>query len=365
MVDYKEKIKEFENELSTMQYNKRTQHHYGLVRAKIANLKRKDEARSSKKSQTHGYSVRRSGDATVILVGFPSSGKSTLLNATTNANSPVGDYEFTTLDVIPGTMHYKDSKVQILDVPGIVQGAASGKGRGKEVLQVMQNADLIVILVDVNRPEALKVIEKEIYDTNVRINQRKPDVKIRKTIKNGIRVGKTLRVPNLNNETIKSILKEFRINNAEVLIRTKINADQFIDIVEGNKHYIPAIKVLNKIDLVTPEKLEELKELIKPDLCISSDKQLHLDILKDLIFDRLEFMRIYCKEVSKKADLDVPLILRKGDTIKRMCEKLHKDFVKKFKFARLWGKSVKFDSQKVLKLKHKLKDKDIVELHIS
>jgi len=365
MVDNKEKIKELEKELSTMQYNKRTQHHYGLVRAKIANLKRKDEARSKKKSQTHGYSLRRSGDATVILVGFPSAGKSTLLNALTNANSPVGEYEFTTLDVVPGTLEYKDAKIQILDVPGIVQGAASGKGRGKEVLQVMQNADLIIILIDVNRPKALKVIQKEIYDTHVRINVRKPDVRIRKTIKNGIRIGRTVRTPELDNETIKSILKEFRINNAEVLIRTTINADQFIDVVESNKRYIPAMTVLNKIDLVNEKTLEKIKKQTSPDICISSNKELHIDELKEVIFKKLEFIRVYCKEVNKKADMKEPLILRKGDTIKRMCEKLHKDFVKKYKFARIWGRSVKFDSQKVLRLTHKLKDKDVVELHIS
>ncbi|MBW2972215.1 50S ribosome-binding GTPase, partial [Candidatus Woesearchaeota archaeon] len=166
-----DKIQEMEKELSTMQYNKRTQHHYGLVRAKIAELKKKEESRQAGGPKTTGYSVRKSGDATVILVGFPSAGKSSLLNVLTNANSPVGAYEFTTLSVVPGLLEHKGAKIQILDVPGIVQGAASGRGRGREVLSVLQNADMALILVDTLRPNAMKVILGEINDAHLRLNK--------------------------------------------------------------------------------------------------------------------------------------------------------------------------------------------------
>ncbi|MFH1439096.1 MAG: GTPase [Candidatus Woesearchaeota archaeon] len=382
MADNKDKIKELEAEVSKTKYNKRTQHSIGLLKAKIAQLKEKEIARSSKKSVHTGYSVRRTGDATIIMIGFPSSGKSTLLNAITNADSPVGAYEFTTLDVIPGLMEYKGAKIQVLDVPGIVMGAASGRGRGREVLSVMQSADMVMVLIDVLRPNTLKVIEKEIYDSHLRLNQKRPDVKIRKTARGGIRIGRTVPTPDLNNETIIGILKEFRISNADVLIRTRIDADQLIDVVEGNKVYVPGMTILNKIDIEDStiissdeckgdDKIEENNKKIKAlekrydvDVAISGDKKINLEKLKDLIFDRMEFIRVYCKEVGKKADMDEPLILRKGDTLKRMCEKLHKDFVQKFKFARILGDSVKYDGQKVMKLHHKLKDKDVVELHI-
>jgi len=105
-----DKIKEFEHELSTTKYNKKTQHHIGLVKAKIANLKKKELVRSASKGKKEGYSVRKTGDGTVIMLGFPSVGKSTLLNKITNANSPIGSYDFTTLSVIPGTMEYKHAK---------------------------------------------------------------------------------------------------------------------------------------------------------------------------------------------------------------------------------------------------------------
>jgi len=195
-----EKIKELEERISKTKYNKKTQRAIGMYKAQLAQLKEKQEARGKKK-KGDGYTVRKTGDGTVVLLGFPSVGKSSLLNVLTNADSPIGHYAFTTLTCIPGVMEHKHARIQILDVPGIVKGAAAGTGRGKEVLQVIRNADLVLLLLDVFHPEHYKIIKKEVFDTGVRINQVLPDVKIRKTPKNGIRIGKTLKI-GLTNETI-------------------------------------------------------------------------------------------------------------------------------------------------------------------
>lgn len=360
----KQKIKDLEEQISKTKYNKKTQHAIGLMKGQLASLKAKLAGGSKKGGAGEGYAVKKSGDASVILLGFPSTGKSTLLNNITNANSEIGHYVFTTLTVIPGMLNYKQAKIQILDVPGVVEGAAKGTGRGKEVLQVIRNADLIVILIDAFKPQQKRLLEKEVYDSNMRVNTKKPDVKITKTAKDGIRIGRTIQTPELNDETVKGILNQFKIVNANVLIRDEINADQFIDVIEGNKTYIPAITVVNKIDLLTKEQLEKLRSYLKPDLCISAEKKEHLDALKELIFKKLSFIRVYMKEINKKPDLEEPMIMKSGDRLRTVCLKLHKDFIEKFKFARIWGKSVKFDGQKVLKLDHKLADKDILELHI-
>lgn len=359
-----EQIKELEDKISNTKYNKKTQHAIGLYKAKLAALREKKEKKIASKSGTsdHGWSVRKSGDASAVLLGFPSVGKSSLLNVLTNANSPVGAYAFTTLDCIPGVLEYKQTKIQILDVPGIVKGASIGTGRGKEVLQIIRNADLIIMLIDVFYPEHLDILKQEVFNTHVRINQKAPDVKIKKTAKGGILVGSTVELTHLNEDTIKGILKEFKLANAEVLIRTDITADELIDVINKNRSYVPSITILNKIDMVDKKTLEEVKKKIKPDLCISADKKINLEELKELIYNKLEFIRIYCKEVSKKADLDEPLILSRGATVKDMCDKLHKDFVNKFKFVRVWGESAKFPGQK-LSITHELTDKDIVELH--
>ncbi|MCK5025272.1 MAG: TGS domain-containing protein, partial [Nanoarchaeota archaeon] len=99
-------------------------------------------------------------------------------------------------------------------------------------------------------------------------------------------------------------------------------------------------------------------------VCISAETGYNMDQLKDKIFDTMNFIRVYCKEARKKADLEEPLIMIRNATIRDMCLKLHKDFVEKFKFVRIWGKSAKFDGQVLRKLGHVIEDGDIVELHM-
>jgi len=358
-----DKIREFEDELSNTKYNKRTERAIGLIKAKIANLKKKQEARSKSTGKTTGYDVRKTGDGTVILLGFPSVGKSTLLNKLTNANSPVGSYDFTTLSVIPGTMEYKHAKIQILDVPGVVSGAASGRGRGKEVLAVMRSCDLVLVLLDINRLGEYDALIKEVYETGIRLNQKKPDVRIKKKPRGGIRIGKTVDLPELDDDTIKAILKEFSIANAEVLIRTQINADELIDCIEANKKYANSIIVVNKIDLATPEQIYDAKKRFPGAVFICANNPPNINELKEKIYSGLDLIRVFLKEVGKKPDLDVPLIMNKNCNIRDVCNKLHKDFVRKFRFARVWGESAKFGGQ-MLRLNHVLKDKDILEIHL-
>lgn len=358
-----DQIKEFEDEIKNTKYNKKTQHHIGLIKAKVARLKEKDEVRRSSGKKGEGYSIQKSGDVTAVLLGFPSVGKSTILNALTNANSPVGAYEFTTLDVIPGLLEHKFAKIQVLDVPGIVSGAASGKGRGREVLSVIRSTDLVIMVVDAQQPQQAEALLKEVYDSNIRINQIKPDVKIKKTSKDGVKLGSTVKLSQLDLKTIRDILKEFRIMNADVLIREDITVDQFIDIIEGNKAYLPSILVINKIDLASKEDLKKL-EKYNPDLYISAKDGKGIEEFKDLIYDSVGLMSIYLKEPGKDADLEEPLVIRKNSSVEELCKKLHKDFITKFKFVRIWGKSAKFPGQRLLKMSHKLRDKDIVEVHL-
>lgn len=362
--DPKNRIKELEDELSKTKYNKRTQRAIGLLKAKIARLKDKEVARSSKKTISEGYSVRKTGDGTVIMVGFPSVGKSTLLNALTNAKSEVGSYAFTTLKVIPGLMEYEGAKIQVLDVPGVVHGAASGKGRGKEVLSVMRNANLAMIVLEVLHPEHLDVLLKEIYDSGLRLNQRKPDVKIMKKNKGGIVTSSTIKKLSwLDSKTVEDICKEFRIINADVLIREDITPDQLIDVIEDNKVYIPSLVVINKIDSVHKEKLDKVKKKVNADILVSGEKDINISNLKESIFKKLDLIKVFCKDPGKKADLDEPLIMSKSSSVEDMCNKLHRDFTKRFRFVRVWGKSAKFPGQRKM-LNHTLEDGDVIEIHL-
>jgi len=127
---------------------------------------------------------------------------------------------------------------------------------------------------------------------------------------------------------------------------------------------MPSIVVLNKIDMVSKEELEKAREKINPDLCISAEKGLNMHELKELIFRRLRLMRIYLKEYNKKADMEEPLIIKEGATLRDLCSKLHKDFISKFKFAKVWGKSAKYPGQRIVKIDHRMDDGDVIELRI-
>ena len=84
-----------------------------------------------------------------------------------------------------------------------------------------------------------------------------------------------------------------------------------------------------------------------------------IDQMKDFIFDNLHFMSIYLKPQGKEADLIEPLIVKDTSTVRDVCTKLHRDFVRKFRYARVKGPSAKFDWQRV-GLDHVLKDDDLL-----
>ncbi len=360
-----EEIRRIEEEIARTPYNKATQKHIGMLKAKLAKLRESQNLERKKKSSGGtGYAVRKSGDATVLLVGFPSVGKSTLLNRLTNAESRVGHYDFTTLDVIPGMMEYNGAKIQILDVPGIVEGASSGRGRGKEILSVVRNADLIVMLVDAREPEQIEKIRKELYLGGFRLDKKPPDVRIEKRDGGGIEIGSAVKLTRLGTEEIQSILREFKILNAEVVIREDVTAEDLIDCIMGNRVYVPSIAVFNKIDLLDKQSLENLKEKYRDCIFISAEMNENLDELRKRIWDKLCLMRIYLKKIGKEPDMDEPLIVKKGSTVMDIARKIHSEaFGERLKYARIWGKSAKFPGQKKGP-EHVLEDGDIVELHM-
>ena len=261
---------------------------------------------------------------------------------------------------MPGALEYKGATIQILDVPGLTKGAASGRGRGKEVLAVVRNADLAVILLDVFQPVHHDILVQELYDAGIRVNSRPPDVTMVKKPKGGISVNSTVDL-NLDDDTIKVILGEYRIHNANVVIRENITIDQLIDAILGNRKYIPAIVVINKIDLADEQMLEECNEKFPDALLISADKKVHIEELKEKLYQELGFIRIFLKPQGQPPDLNEPLIVRYGSTIGDICDKLHRDFRNRFRYAQIWGDSAKHKGQRT-GLDHVLYDNDILTI---
>ena len=150
-----EKIKDIELEMSRTQKNKATEGHLGILKSKLAKLRTQLLAPAkSGGGEGEGFEVSKYGHGRVALIGFPSVGKSTLLTLATGTESEAAAYEFTTLTCIPGVIHYNDAKIQLLDLPGIIEGASEGRGRGRQVIAVAKSADLILMVLDATKSEA-------------------------------------------------------------------------------------------------------------------------------------------------------------------------------------------------------------------
>ena len=129
----------------------------GLLKAKLARYRAQLlEPTGKAGAKGEGFDVMKSGDARVALIGFPSVGKSTLLSTVTATESVVAAYEFTTLTCVPGVIKYEGAEIQLLDLPGIIEGAAQGKGRGRQVIAVARTADMVLMMLDAMKGEVQK-----------------------------------------------------------------------------------------------------------------------------------------------------------------------------------------------------------------
>lgn len=309
------------------------------------------------------------------MIGFPSVGKSSLLAKLTETQSETAAYEFTTLTCIPGTMRYKGTKVQILDLPGIIEGAAHGKGRGREVIACARSCDAILVVLDAGK-EGLnfhrEILENELETVGIRMNKSPPDVTLRKKATGGVKFTSTVKLTQLGpdpEKVVKNILKEYKISNADLLTRQDISVDDLVDVVLGNRKYMPCLYFYNKIDTITIEEIDELARMphsivgsVHKSFNISDHNQ--DDRLKANIWSYLGLTRIYTKRKGQAPDLAEPIVLskiRKGTSIKSLCANVSTQMLRDFNFALVWGESVKFSPQHC-GLNHKLADQDVVQI---
>lgn len=368
--DIEEKIRALEEELKRTEYNKATEHHIGKLKAKIAKLREELEKRRSQGRGGLGYDIKRSGDASVAIIGPPSVGKSSLMNVLIGKEiSPVGHYAFTTVRVIPGMLEYQGINIQLLDLPGILEGASRGRGEGRRVLSVARAADMIVVVLDVYTYSMADIIMQELFSAGIRLNKKRPDIKIRKTGTGGINIlaPQDLR---LDKSTIKEMLIELGYHSAEVIINDKdVSLEDVIDAAFGNRAYIPGILVVNKVDLIDKEYAKEIVEYLKErnllndTIFVSALKGTNVDILRNELIRRLSLVRIYLKPPNGEPDYENPLVLKSPAKIYDVCEKLGTQFVKHFNYACVWGKSVKYPGQRV-SIEHQLCDGDVVTIYL-
>ncbi|OLL24003.1 putative GTP-binding protein [Neolecta irregularis DAH-3] len=341
-----------------------TSFHLGQLKAKLAKLKREllTPSTGGGGGTGVGFDVARTGVASVGFIGFPSVGKSTLMSKLTGTHSEVADYEFTTLTTVPGVLTYKGAKIQILDLPGIIEKAAEGKGRGRQVIAVARTCRLIFIILDVLKPLTHRaIIESELDNFGIRLNKEPPDITIKRKEKGGLNVMKTVALTKISDEELRAVFSEYRINSADVTIKFDATIDDVIDVIEGNRVYIPAIYVLNKIDQISIEELDLIYR-IPHAVPVSANHEWNFDELLERMWTYLNLTRVYTKPKGRLPDYDDPVILRQDAcTVEDFCNHIHKSIMKQFKHAYVWGSSVKHNPQRVSR-NHILADEDVVTI---
>ncbi|KAL0086600.1 developmentally-regulated GTP-binding protein 2 [Phycomyces blakesleeanus] len=326
-----EKIQDIENEIKRTQKNKATEYHLGLLKAKLAKYRvQLLEGSKTKSEKGEGFDVMKSGDARVVMIGFPSVGKSTLLNKLTTTESIAAAYEFTTLTCVPGKFTHNGANIQLLDLPGIIEGASQ------------------------------ELLEAELEAVGIRLNQRFPNVSFKIKKAGGISFNATLKLHYIDQKMVHNILHDYKIFNADVVIREDITVEQFIDVVLGNRRYIDCIYCYNKIDQITMEEIDRLAH--EPDtVVVSCEQDLNMDYLVERIWKKLNLMRVYTKKRGDLPDFEDGLIVRSGATIEHVCHAVHRSLAESFRYALVWGTSTKHNPQRV-GISHQVHDEDVVQV---
>merc|ERR1711864_29888 len=127
----------------------------------------------------------------------------------------------------------------------------------------------------------------------------------------GLSFNATCTLTHLDEKAVRMILHEYKIHNAEVLLREDCTADELIDVILGSRIYMPCLYVYNKIDQIS---LEEVDRLARGEhnVVISCNMKLNLDYLVDVLWEHLKLIRVYTKKPGQPPDFDDGIIFRNG-----------------------------------------------------
>ncbi|MCK4247821.1 MAG: 50S ribosome-binding GTPase, partial [Methanomicrobia archaeon] len=334
-----EKIKALEKMYSTIPKHKGTEKMRLSIKQRLSKYKEKLEKSKVKRGRGPTFSVKKEGAAQVALVGLPNSGKSSILNVLTRANSVVASYPLTTRIPTPGMLEYNDIQLEIVDMPSIIKDISMGKGFGFQLIDAIRNADALSIIVDLSKDPVrdMEIILNELYRSGFRINKRKPEIEIKKFSSGGIVIRGKEYVSDVHE--IKKMLVEHKISNALVVIKEKTSLEEFLDSLNRNLSYKKAFIIGSKNDLENCDKnLETFRKRYSEFgiLSLSAEKKINIEQVKEKIYEILDIVRVFTKSPGSEPDYP-PIAMKRGATILDVAKEVHKQFYKNFKYAKVWG----------------------------
>ena len=362
-----EKLKALEEFLSAVPKHKGTENLREWARRRMAELR--EEIELKKRRRTGGglkFFVEKSGAAQVVLIGPPNSGKSSLFSILTGANGSIAPYPFSTKLPQPGMLKYKDVQFQLIDTPPLILDQPESPVNSR-IIGLARNADALMIVISAEEDplEDLKEIIRFLDERGIVISKEKGSVRVIKTREGGIRLKGNGKLVSATEDDVRKLLGSYRIYNAIVEIEGNITLDDIEAAIFKTKVYKPTIVVFNKIDLFKGN-AETLKRAVPKDVPLaftSTTKKSGMEKIGELIFRKLNVIRVYTKQPNKEPD-ERPLVIPKGSTVLDVAERIHSRLVKGFRYAKVWGPSAKYPGQRVGG-DHVLEDGDIVEIHSS
>jgi len=366
-----EKLEKLQEFLSLIPKHKGTSRLCAQVKRQIATLRREIEESRRRKVGRGGprFFIEKEGAAQVVILGPTKVGRSSLLASVTNAKVEVSDYPYTTRGPVPGMLQHEDLQFQLVEAPALVKGSADGETWGLQTLGLARNADGIILMVDLsqNPREQLSLILSELEKARILTQKPRARVEIeRKHVGAGLRILLFGRLVDCTMQNVETLLKGYRIQDAIVKIHGEATLDDVEDAIFESTIHRPVIVIANKADTIKANKnLNELKAFVGNKyalLTVSCKSPFGFEKLGAQLFRALDIIRVYTKEPAKKEHSPKPFILKRGATIADLARLIHTDFYRRFSYAKVWAKRLRFSPQKV-GTSFVLEDKDIVELH--
>lgn len=305
-----EKIEALEEMFALIPKHKGTDKMQADIKRRISKHKEESQKKKGVAKQKSVFAIDREGAAQVIVIGPPNTGKSSLIAALTHAEPEIAPFPHTTHKPTPGMALLENIQFQLIDTPPLVDEYVDPL-----MMDLVRRADIVVILLDITA-DALDQYEKAL-----------------------------------------GTLSAYRI------------FPEGAEVPEGIRKTVFFKKVLvavNKVDSPSQEgdydTLLELTGLKLPSLPISILNARNLDSFLRRIYDMSGIIRVYSKNPGKDPDLHEPFVIPRDSTLEELAGRIHKDFLHKLKYARIWGKAV-HDGMMVQR-DYVMQDGDIVEIHI-
>ena len=371
-----EKILRLDEYLKLVPHHKGMGNHLAQCRTRLAKLKAEQQAeRLIAKSRITGekWMIPKEGEAQVAIVGIPNSGKSAFLNYLCQKEvTEVGEHPFTTIKPVVGTISAKGALLQVIELPGIIEGAANGIANGLRIFAQTRNADLIVIFLDLstNPADQLKLLLKELEGAKIRLNAQETKFVFERTSKGGQQIlgadeylegGRAAAIDLLTNYRVVNCFLQFKEGTSLEELASSISMKYTLKkgLIIASKGDLPRSK--DNFRLLQGYVAKEFGQRFKIIAMTTKYPVKKVDELAEELFLELGLIRVYTR-----TDVGViatkPIVFTSDDAVvQAVAGRLGKAFLKNFRFARVWGKSIKFDGERV-GIDHKLMDGDQIQI---